>query len=185
MKVQRSLLVVSAVVVWFASCFSLPLKVHLYFVLMSPKALSDGQYAMIFPFAIALGIVSGLVPAALTVILTKRKPKFDRVAILVALGYAAFGATVTTACEAIFVGKNWLGGGVLATLGFLTIGLPVSLLAIAFLAIFPPNLLSGTIALLPLMSALLIAFYFTNPRGWKSETVADQRTWDSAGDLPS
>ncbi|MCS7264924.1 MAG: hypothetical protein NZ805_08845 [Armatimonadetes bacterium] len=118
----------SAFAVWLASCFSLPMKVHLGFVLFSPKSLSDGQYAMVFLFAVALGIVSGLVPVALTIALTKRKPCFERTALLVALGYALFWAIVTTSCEAIFLGKSHVGGGTVLTLSFTTLGLPLSLL---------------------------------------------------------
>lgn len=161
--------VVLVFVVCFTSCFSLPLKVHLHFVLTSPRALSDGQYVMIFPFAVASGIVGGLMLAALTIILTKRKPQFVRVAIWVALSYAAFWAVVTTACEAIFVGKGCIGSGVILTLVFLTIGLPLSILCL----IFPPCV-SGAIALLPLVGALILAFYFTNPRGWRGKQLSTE-----------
>ncbi|MCS7187670.1 MAG: hypothetical protein N3B10_03775 [Armatimonadetes bacterium] len=170
---QKTRLVASAFAVWFASCFSLPLKFHLYFVLFSPKSLSDGQYSMVFPAAVACGITSGLVLAALTIVLNKRKPHFNRIAIWVALSYAAFWAIITTACEAIFVGKSWLGGGLIMTVVFMTIGMPVSLLFIIWLVLFPFSLVSGLLTLSPLLGALLLAFYFTHLCGWKGEMVAD------------
>lgn len=135
--------------------------------------LSDGQYAMVFPSAIALGIVLGLALVALTIVLTKRKPQFDRVALLAAFSYEAFWAAVATACEAIFVGKNWVGGGVVATLAFMTMGLPVSLIFIVWFILFPISLVSSAVALSPLVGIFLLAFYFTDPRGWRGGKVTD------------
>jgi hypothetical protein len=169
MGMQRPWSVAPAFVVWLSSCFSLPLKAHLSCVLFYPRALGDGQYILLFIFAIAAEAFAGLAPVVLTVILTKRKPQFARIALWSALGYDAFWAIVTTICEAIFIGREWVGGGVLATLFCMPLSLALSPLVILFLVFSLPSsllsLLVAIAALLPLVIVLLVAFYFTPPRG--------------------
>jgi hypothetical protein len=171
MEMQITWLIASVLTVWLSSCFSLSLKAHLWFVLFYPQALSDGQYVLVFAAAIAAGVFVGLVPVVLTVILAKWKPQFAQTALWVALGYTAFWAVVTTACEAIFIGWECGGYGVLMTSLFMPAFLVVSLLFVPDFKSFLPYVF----ALLPLMVALLVAFYFTSPRGWKTGS----RSWDT------
>jgi len=157
---------VAPLLVWFSTAYSAPLITHLYFVLFQRDALKDGQYVMIFPFGAGLGFVAGTIPLALTIILSHRKPEFAPIATWVALGYIAFWTIVVTACEAIVL-REGVGFGVLATLGLL----PVAVLSLPFIwlsAIIAPlqSFLSTLSFSLTLVVLLLVAFYFTPPRGW-------------------
>ena len=146
-----------------------PAETTLVLCAFLPRALGDGQYILLFIFASAAEAFAGLAPVVLTVILTKRKPQFARIALWSALGYDAFWAIVTTICEAIFIGREWVGGGVLATLFCMPLSLALSPLVILFLVFSLPSsllsLLVAIAALLPLVIVLLVAFYFTPPRG--------------------
>jgi len=158
---------VAPLLIWFSTAYSTPLTTHLYFVLFQRDALKDGQYAMIFPFGAGLGFVAGTIPLALTLVLSHRKPEFAPIAFWVALGYIAFWTIVVTACEAVVL-REGVGFGVLMTLGLL----PVALLSLPFFwlsAIFAPlrSLLCVLSSSLPPTVLLLIAFYFTPPRGWR------------------
>jgi hypothetical protein len=159
---------VAPLLAWFATAYSAPLTTHLYFVLFQRDALKDGQYAMIFPFSAGFGFVSGTIPLALTTVLSHRKPKFALIASWVAFGYIAFCTIITTACEAL-ARLEVIGFGVSMTL----ILLPVALLSLPFVwlsAILAPlwSILSAlSFSLLP-TALLLVAFYFTPPRGWGS-----------------
>jgi len=104
------------------------------------------------PIGAAIGLVDGVIPAILKVVLPRRKPNFAHIAFWIALGYIAFWTVTTTACEAIFA-CDWIGGGVLMTLA----SLPTALFILLSLMTAPLGLL---------YSFLLIAFYFTPPRGW-------------------
>ncbi len=159
---ERIWFVVAPLLIWFSTAYSAPLTTHLYFVLFQRDALKDGQYAMIFPFGAGLGFVAGTIPLVLTVVLSHRKPEFALIAFWVALGYIAFWTIIVTACEVIVLRGDI--GGVLMTLGCLSLGLPFILLS----AIFEPLqfiLYALPFSFLPVV-LLLIAFYFTPPRGW-------------------
>ncbi|MEZ8216750.1 hypothetical protein B0813_000287 [Candidatus Fervidibacteria bacterium JGI MDM2 SSWTFF-3-K9] len=157
---------VAPLLIWFSTAYSTPLTTHLYFVLFQRDALKDGQYAMIFPFGAGLGFVAGTIPLALTLVLSHRKPEFAPIAFWVALGYIAFWTIIVTACEAIVLRGDI--GGVLMTLGFLSLGLPATLPFILLSAIFEPLqfILYALPFSFPPVVLLLIAFYFTPPRGW-------------------
>jgi hypothetical protein len=158
---------VAPLLVWFATAYSAPLIAHLYSVLFQQDALRDGQYVMIFPIGAAVGFVGGVLPAVLTVALSREKPNFAYAAFWVAFGYIASWTVVTIACEAIFA-PDWIGGGVLMALVFSLTVMPMLLFMLLLLMTEPSELLYGLP--LSLLSAvlLLVAFYFTPPRGWGS-----------------
>ncbi len=154
--------------VWLSAIFAATLVIHLSCVLTSPSSLRDGQYVMVFPFGIAVGMIAGLLPAGTVACLVRQKPQFHLVASWVALGHAICWALVAILCEAIFV-EGWTGGGALLTLVFLTLMLPASLFFLVFALTQPSDLLLSCLWLLPFVVALLIAFYLTPPRGWQGE----------------
>jgi len=153
---------VAPLLVWFSTAYSAPLITHLYFVLFQRDALKDGQYAMIFPFGAGLGFVAGTIPLVLTIILSHRKPKFAPIAPWVALGYIAFWTIVVTACEAIVLRKG-VGFGVLMT--FMTFWLLPEAVPFIWLSVMIAPLHALSFSLIPVV-LLLVAFYFTPPRGW-------------------
>jgi ABC-type multidrug transport system permease subunit len=160
---ERIWFVVAPLLVWFSTAYSASLTTHLYFVLFQRDTLKDGQYVMIFPFGAGLGFVAGTIPLALTMVLSHRKPEFAPIASWVALGYIAFWTIVTTACEAIVL-REGVGFGVLATL----VLLPVAVLFIWLSVMIAPlqSFLTTLSFSLTLVVLLLVAFYFTPPRGW-------------------
>jgi hypothetical protein len=107
---------------WFSTACSAPLIVHFFVVLFQCDAMKDGQYAIMFPYSAGLGFAAGAVSVALTVALSRRKPKFTAIAFQVALAYFAFWVIVVTACEAIVLRES-VGFGVLMSLRFLLIAL--------------------------------------------------------------
>jgi len=163
---ERIWFVVAPLLIWFSTAYSAPLIMHFYCVLFHRDALKDGQYAMIFPLGAGFGFVAGTIPLALTIVLSHRKPEFAPVAVWVALGYIAFWTIIVTVCEAIVL-REGVGFGVLMTLALL----PIAVLSLPFIllsAIFSPLrsiLCTLSFSFLP-AALLLIAFYFTPPRGW-------------------
>jgi len=79
---------------WFSTACSAPLIVHFFVVLFQRDAMKDGQYAIMFPYSAGLGFVAGAVSVALTIALSRRKPKFTAIAFQVALAYFAFWVIV-------------------------------------------------------------------------------------------
>jgi hypothetical protein len=153
----------AALSVILSATLSLLLEALLYFVVFEPQVTQDGQFGMIFPAAIAAGLLVGLLLAWLVIFLAKRKPNFYFVASAVGLVHLMFWALATVTAGAFLEGSgfDWL----------LTLPLLVNLLPMA-LCFLPFALISLPFALLwltPLILALLIAYYFTPPRGFKPE----------------
>jgi ABC-type uncharacterized transport system permease subunit len=163
---ERIWFVVAPLLVWFSTAYSASLTTHLYFVLFQRDALKDGQYRLIFPIGTAAGIVLGIVPAILTVALLRHKSKFALTAFWIALGCIAFWAVTVTKCEVVFA-RNWFGGGIIMTSVTLTLQLPVTVFCLPLVITEPDWLLFALPPSLSLICALLIAFYFTPPRGWR------------------
>ena len=155
---------VAPLLAWFATAYSAPLITHLYFVLFRQEELGNCMYGM-FPFVSALsGLVVGIIPAALVVVQLRLKPNFALVSSRLALGWIAFWTVVVIVCQCIFVPERFVSSMIMLLLAF-TLWLPLGLL---WLLEVPAISLFGLPHSLLITCLLLVAFYFTPPRGWGS-----------------
>ncbi len=153
----------AALSVILSATLSLSLEAFLYFAVFEPQAAQDGQFVMIFPAAMAAGLVVGLLLAWLVIFLAKRKPKFYFIAFAISVMHLLFWALAMAVTATFFEegGFEWLL--ILPSLaGFL----PVALLFLPFALCSLPFAL---LCLMPLALALIIAYYCTPPRGFKPE----------------
>jgi hypothetical protein len=153
----------AALSVILSATLSLALEALLYFTVFEPQVTQDGQFGMIFPAAMAAGLVVGLLLAWLVIFLAKRKPRFYFIAFAISAVHLLFWA-LATVVAGILSGESPIDG-LLLVFGLLVF-VPVAPLLLPCVL---PSLPLALLCLMPLALALLIAYYFTPPRGFKPE----------------
>ena len=154
---------VAPLLVWFSTVYSAPLIMHLFFVLFRQKELKDCMYGMVLITNAASGLIVGVIPAALVTVQSRLKPNFTLVSFRLALDWMVFWAVVVPVCQAIFVPERFVPSMIMLLLT-LALSLPFGLL---LLLKVPTILLFSLPHSLLITCLLLIAFYFTPPRGWR------------------
>ncbi len=149
---------------WFVSAITVPLFLHLQFVVFNPDGLKDGQYLFIVPAGVGAGIVGGIVPFLITRWFIGKKPDFARVVPIVAIGYWVCVFLLCLLAEVTYLPKaQWGWVLIVVTFGY-AIGIPLGPLFVFWLFYAP--MMEPKTLLIPLFAWVIllplgVAFLFT------------------------
>lgn len=147
-------------VIWLASIFVTAFTIHFYVAVSRPEYNThDGQWPVVFVMWAGVGLIAGVLPAALAALLIGKKSRFKKFAYGMTVMYGATLFLLTGGIEAVRTGKL-----ITLTLIFgvafplVLVGSPLG----ALLALAKPSLLLlGFLALMPFMAVLVVMYLLT------------------------
>ena len=137
----------SAAGIWFLTVIITGKSLHLVNVLTEPEAVSGTQYGMVLFVSMGTGWLVGWIPALVALRLSRRKPGFERVALLAAFLYDLSVFALVVAAEALVLHRAFEWS---TPLNYLLALFP-SIMATAFALLDPAGIGFGLLALVPLL----------------------------------